>query len=283
VDDPVTMRRRLRTELKRLRLLEGLTQRQAAEQLDWSLSKIIRIENGTNGLSTTDLRALLTLYGITRSNDINQLVLLARYSRRLPFSDLRDVLPVEAVRFFGYEASASVIRQVQPLIVPGLLQTTEYARSILDILEADEHRVARLLESRRERQKLLAQKVGPPLLSCILDEAVLRRAVGGRTVMVRQLEHLLEMAARPNVEIRMLPFDLGGHRAVRGPFIVLEFANASDLPLLYLEDQRGSSTFEDDPDVVTAFLEMFLELERRASAPDRLPYYVERALRELSE
>jgi hypothetical protein len=70
---------------------------------------------------------------------------------------------------------------------------------------------------------------------------------------------------------------------VRGPFIVLEFANASDLPLLYLEDQRGSSTFEDDPDVVTAFLEMFLELERRASAPDRLPVYVERALRELSE
>lgn len=283
VDDPVAMRRRLRTELKRRRLVADMTQRQVAEALEWSLSKIIRIENGTSGVSTTDLRALLTHYGTSSTHDIEELSALARYSRRLPFSDYRDVLPAAAIRFFGFEASAAVIRQVQPLVVPGLLQTEEYTRLILHRFGHDENTVARFVESRRERQELLDRDGARPSFSFILDEAVLRRAVGGRAVMERQLEHVLEVAARPHVEIRLLPFEVGEHRAILGPFVVLEFANASDLPLLYLEDPRGSTTVEDDPEIVTAFVEMFLELERQAVEPERLEFYIHRALREMTD
>src|SRR5690349_1576249 len=113
------MRRRLRIELKRLRVEARLTQRQVATALEWSPSKIVRIENGTSGVSTTDLRALLDHLGASDPTEVEELITLARYSRRLPYSDYHDVLSAEAIRFFGFEASASAIRQVHPLIIPG--------------------------------------------------------------------------------------------------------------------------------------------------------------------
>ena len=282
MNDPVAMRRRLRTELKRLRVDARLTQRQVATALEWSLSKIVRIENGTSGVSTTDLRALLAHFGASKPTEVEELITLARYSRRLPYSDYRDVLSAEAIRFFGLEASASVIRQVHPLIVPGLLQIEEYTRAILHGVGRAEARVNRLVDSRRERQERLWNNDGASTYTCILDEAVLRRPVGGAAVMRRQLDHVVRVAALPHVEVRVLPFERGAHRGILGPFVILEFANAADLPVLYLEDSRGSATLAEDPEVVTAFIEVFLDLEVQAAPLERLEFYARRALSEMT-
>ncbi|MGH3564758.1 MAG: helix-turn-helix domain-containing protein [Pseudonocardia sp.] len=280
MNDPAAMRRRLRVELKRMRAEAELTQRQVAVALDWSPSKIIRIENGSVGISVTDLKALATEYGMTDGNTLDELAEMARGSKRQPFVDYRDVLPTETIRYLGYEASASLIRQVQLLLIPGLLQTEEYTRALLEGYGMDAKRADRLVESRRERQELL-YTAEPPTLFVIIDEAVLRRAVGGASVMRRQLRHLLELDSRPSVTIQILPFSLGAYEALQGPFVHLEFRIPSDPDVLFLENMRGSSSFIDDPDVTGPFQEAFFKLEDSASAPGQLAEYIARADRGL--
>src|SRR5438477_3975398 len=129
--DPTVQRRRLRAELRSARTEAGLTQRQAAEALDWSPSKLLRIENGSVSISTTDLKALLALYGIQDPVKIEELVRMAQSARRHTWSAYRDVFSHEFIVYLGYESSASIIRQVEPLLIPGLLQTEEYADVIL--------------------------------------------------------------------------------------------------------------------------------------------------------
>jgi transcriptional regulator with XRE-family HTH domain len=106
MNDPVTMRRKLRVELKRLRTARELTQRHVADQLDWSQSKVIRIENGSAAIGVTDLQALLRLYGVADQETIDSMVEMARGSKRLPFTDYKDILPTETLRYFAYESSA---------------------------------------------------------------------------------------------------------------------------------------------------------------------------------
>lgn len=277
VDDPAAMRRRLRVELKRLRAQAKLTQREVAQALDWSPSKVIRIESGQVGISVTDLRALATHYNLESGPELEELADMARWSKRQPFVDYRDVLPPETIRFFGYEASASLIRHVQPLVVPGLLQTEDYTRALLDAYGTDAKVIDRVVESRRERQELLDRE-NPPQVFTILDEAVLRRRVGGTAVMSRQLQHLMTLAARPTVSIQIVPFTLGAYESIQGPFVHLEFPVASDPDVLFLDNTRGSATFIDDPEITGHYQETFLMLEDLASRPDRLREYIERAV-----
>jgi transcriptional regulator with XRE-family HTH domain len=270
------MRRRLRVELKRLRGESKLTQREVAQALDWSPSKVIRIESGQVGISVTDLRALAALYGLKAGPEVDQLAMMARGSKRQPFADYRDVLAPETIRFFGYEASASLIRHVQPLVVPGLLQTEDYTRALLHAYGTDAKSIDRVIDSRRERQELLDREE-PPKIFTILDEAVLRRRVGGTSVMNRQLQHLLTLAERKTVTIQIVPFLVGAYEAIQGPFVHLEFPVASDPDVIFLDSVQGGATFIDDPEITGRYQESFLALEDLAAAPSQLTEFIERA------
>ena len=282
MDDSAAMRRRLRVELRRLRGEANLTQRDVASALDWSPSKVIRIESGQVGLGVTDLRALAALYGVPEGEAMEELVVLARGSKRQPFAEFRDVLPQETIRFFGYETSASLIRHVHPLVVPGLLQTEDYTRALLIGYGVDPKIIDRVIESRRQRQEVL-DKVNPPEVFTVLDEAVLRRRVGGAAVMERQLRHLVRLTERPTVSVQILPFAQGAQDALQGPFVHLEFPNPNDPDVLFIESMRASSTFVDDPEVTGQYQEIFLRLEDQAAASDQLSTFVDRALREFRE
>ena len=262
--NPAALRRRLIVELRRLRAQAKMTQRQVGQALDWSPSKIIRIEQGVVGISVVDLRALLALYGVSDERALSEFAEMARGSKRQPFSDYRDVLSLETIRFFGYEATASIIRQVELRVVPGLLQTEEYTRAVFSARHVDEARADKLVESRRERQELM-ERPDPPEVFFIIDEGVLRREVGGPTVMKRQRERLIEAAAQPNVSIQVLPFALGAHVAISGSFAYLEFPSEGDPDVLHFENPPGDSLIVDDPQTTSTYLERFSELEEQAT------------------
>lgn len=269
MNDPVTMRRKLRVELKRLRATRELTQRNVAERLDWSQSKVIRIENGSVAVGVTDLQALLRLYGVDDQETIDSMVEMARGSKRLPFTDYKDALPPETLRFFAYESSASIIRQNQPLLVPALLQTEEYARALLTSWRIETAQINQIWAARLERQELL-ERADPPEMFFILDEAAVQRPVGGEAVMRHQRARLLELAARPTVTVQVVPFEVGAHVGMRGPFIYLEFPGADNPDVLYLEGQTGDYVARDEEDVMGSYLESFFALEKIASPPNDL-------------
>src|SRR5574341_251305 len=202
--DPMVHRRRLRSELRRVREAAGFTQRDVARAMDWSLSKLIRIETGAVSITTNDLRALLTHYGINEPERVEGLIEVARASReRSWWSGYREVASQDYVTFLGYESSASVIRNFEPLLVPGLLQTEEYAREVIRAIQGEDH-VDALVDLRMYRQQTLLERDEPPSTHFILDEAVIRRSVGGPDVMRRQLRHLAQLAERPNITVRVV-------------------------------------------------------------------------------
>lgn len=279
MDNASALRRQLLAELRRLRPPHVQTQRQVAEALDWSPSKVTRIENGSVSISVTDLRALLAYYGVTDSAVVEELVDLARRSRRArsPFAGFGDVFSPDALRFFDYEHSASWIGSIELMVVPGLLQTPEYARAVMSVHDVGREKVERFVHSRQVRQQVL-DRPEPPALSFVVDESVLLRAIGGRAVMRAQLENLLEVAARPNVAIRVIPLALGEHVGLRGPFTLLRFTGTNDPDVVYIEQRRGDAIFQDEPEVSGNHGQLFDDLEKRAASPDDLTAYVKRAI-----
>jgi transcriptional regulator with XRE-family HTH domain len=275
--DSAAMRRRLRVELRRSRKGSGLTQREVAAALEWSPSKVIRIESGQVGISVTDLRAMASLYKMGEGPELAALEELARGSKRQPFADYRDVIGDDTIKFFGYEASSSLIRHAQPLVVPGLLQTEDYTRALLRAYRIETKIIDRVVESRRERQELLDQPQ-PPEIFTILDEGVLRRQVGGPAVMRRQLQHLLSLAERSRIIIQVVPFTAGAYEAIQGPFTHLEFPDVSDPDVVFLDRPGNSSIFIDDAEIAARYQESFIALEDAAAPPDELARYVENAV-----
>jgi transcriptional regulator with XRE-family HTH domain len=269
------MRRRLRVELRRRRTEAQLTQREVAAALEWSPSKVIRIESGQVGISVTDLRALAGLYGVTAGPELDALTELARGGKRQPFAEYRDVLSPETIRYFGYEASASLIRIVHPLVVPGLVQTEDYTRALLESFGVDAQRIDRAVEVRRERQEILDSADAPELF-VVLDEAVLRRVTGGPAVMKHQLDHLLRLDERDRVTIQVVPFEAGAYRGVQGPFTHLEFSEPTDPDVVFIENSRTGIVFLDDPEVTGPYQEEFFLLEDLASRPGELVHFVDR-------
>jgi transcriptional regulator with XRE-family HTH domain len=282
-NDPTVLRRRLRVELKRARTEAKLTQREVADALDWSPSKIIRIENGSVSISTTDLHALLAHYGVHDKRVVEELVGMARGSKKQQaWHQYRDVYEPAAIQYFVYEGAASIIRDFGTLLVPGLLQTEEYARAVLkDVYQVEAAKIDRMVEARLTRQELF-ERDDPPAVFFILDEAAIRRAVGGASVMRRQLEHLMALGSRPKVTIQIVPFAFGAHTGMRGPFVYLEFPDPDDDDVLYLEDTLGDQVFRDEPEVTGDYLRAFWDLENIASAKADLGGYVQHAIDKLT-
>ena len=256
VQGSAIQRGRLTRELRRIRKDAGMTQEQVAAEMEWSLSKLIRIEGGGVSISVSDLRSLLTLYQIAEDGHVEELVALARAARqRSWFTAFRDITSSQYVTFVGYEAAASIIRQFEPTLIPGQLQTEEYARAVT--LEYAADRVDKLVEIRIRRQELLEEP--RRLFFFILDEAAIRREVGAPTnpgIMRRQLRNLIEIARQPNITIEIVPFSAGVHPGMKGPFTVLEFPG-DDEDILYLENARGGASNPsvlltgEDPQILT--------------------------------
>ena len=271
VQGSVIQRSRLTRELRRIRKDAGMTQDQVAAEMEWSLSKLIRVEGGGVSISISDLRSLLALYQITDEGQVAELVDLARAARqRAWFTAYRDITSPQYVTFVGYEAAASIVRQFEPTLVPGQLQTEEYARAVT--LEYAADRVDKLVEVRIRRQELLEEPRRQFFF--ILDEAVIRRQVGAPTnpgVMRRQLRSLVESARQPNITIEIVPFSAGVHPGMKGPFTLLEFPG-DDEDVLYLENARGGGSNPsalltgEDPQILT-HREAFERLREQSLGP----------------
>jgi hypothetical protein len=260
-----------------------LTQEQVAEQMDWSLSKMIRIEAGSTGISTNDLKALLRLYRLDDPYLTGELVALARAARERPWwSVYRDFAPPGLLRLVGYEAASLIIRNFETLLVPGLLQTEDYARAVVQLFEerATAEHVNTLVGFRMRRQEQL-DRDDPPLLFFILDEAVVRRLIGGRDVMHRQIRHLIEMAAKPNVTIEIVPFIAGTHPGLRGPFVIVEFPDPGDDDVLFLEAPTGELVSRDDPEEVLTCRELFEQLRQLSLGPSNSVAYLDKIAHEI--
>lgn len=267
---PLLERRRLRAELRQARQDAGLTQETVAQEMDWSLSKVIRIENGAVGISTNDLSALLRLYGVRDRNRISDLKELARATRQQTWwSRYRPVLPTTYFKYIEYEASATVIRSYEPLLIPGLLQTSGYAAATIANYRQHktERDVATLVDVRMKRQELLLKKDRPPTLFFVLDEAAVRRLSGEEEDLRQaQFEKLISLAERPEVTLEVIPFTTGLHRGMGENFSILEFPETAD-DVIYCESPRDAIFMRDTPDEESAYRELFEELRRMSLGP----------------
>jgi len=273
-------KRRLRTGLRQARADAGMTQKAAADQLFWSVSKIVRIEQGIVPVTPTDVRAMLHVYKVTDSALIDRMVGLAKQAREdkgwAPFS---DVLSAESLELFGNEPAARVIYKYEPSLVPGLFQTREYARALLRALGNSDRQIMRRLEVRSQRQQLLESPQRPEL-NFILGETALSRPAGSVDVMREQIAHLRELSEMPDINIAVLPFSAGAHAGMDGAFTVLQFEDPQLPDLLYLEDAEGESVSRDDVERISNHLELFVELQEIAGRYGTFEGHLSRILRE---
>ncbi|MEU9342604.1 helix-turn-helix transcriptional regulator [Streptomyces sp. NPDC048278] len=274
---PAVRRRKLGAELRTLRTGAGLTSGEAARLVGWHQSKVSRIETGASGVKPADVRLLLDAYGVVEGQLRELLLVLAgsedTAGRHHWWHAYRGVLPPAYRDFISLESQASAMRTLETLVVPGLLQTPEYARAVTRAAmdaRADDS-LDTLVEVRLARQDVLRQD--PPLeLSAVLDEAVLRREVGGPGVMARQLVRLMEAARLPQVRLQVLPFAAGAHIGITGPFVIFSFPSTSDLDVVVI-DQLTSSLYLERKEDLQAYTEAFDTLRIHALSPeDSLDY-----------
>ena len=252
--------------------------------MEWSLSKVIRIETGTVSISTNDLKALLNHYKIVDPARINQLLALGRVARdHTWWSEYRDLAPSGLLELIGYESAASERRNFEPLLIPGLLQTPEYARAVIPALDEGipPSRVDALVELRMKRQELV-DRANPPQLSFLLDEAAIRRLTGGAEVMRQQLHHLIEMAEKRNVTIEVIPFGAGIHQGMRGSFVVLKFPDAADDDVLYVEDLEGGLVIREDQKAIQGYEKIYERLQQVSLKPKEALNYIGKLADEIS-
>jgi transcriptional regulator with XRE-family HTH domain len=265
-DTPVRQLRRLRVELRRRREALRLTQKEVAEALDWSASKLIRIERGPVGISVTDVRALLQHYRVTDAARVDALVGMARASKKpVWWHQYREFYAPAFLTFIGLEASSVRVRQFQGLVVPGLLQHRDYAGAMIGSRKPDDQRVVLATDVRMNRQQLLEREGHES--SFIIDESVLYRMIGSPDVMRAQLNHLIELGERPNVTIQVVPFSVGTHKGMKGSFELLELSESQDDYAVLLEQPYEDHLIEDTSDETREYVHIFGELEKIALSP----------------
>jgi transcriptional regulator with XRE-family HTH domain len=247
---PTVRRKRLGIELRRLREQVGLTCEEVGQRLDCSGTRISRIETGRIGAKPGDVRELLETYGVT-GPEADSLVQLAREARRKGWwHTYGQVLPPWFEAYVGLEAAATRFRDFQSMVVPGLLQTEDYARAVLRAAPnaGNAEDIDRQVALRMERQSILGQS-NPPELWVVLSESILRVQVGGQDVMRAQLRRLIDVAERSSVTMQVLPFATAAHVQPISPFTILEFPDPADPTVVYLEHLTGSLFLENEEEV----------------------------------
>jgi transcriptional regulator with XRE-family HTH domain len=262
---PTALRIMVGGQLRRLREARGVTPQVAGEYIRGSHAKISRLELGRTGYKERDVNDLLTLYGVVDPQQRESFLKLVRMANEQGWwHGYSDLLPSWFENYLGLEGAAEWIRTYEGQLVPGLLQTDGYARAVVAMAD-DGRDVVRRVELRRKRQEIL-NVAGGPTLWAILDESVLRRAVGGRDVLREQLEHLLVMSDHPKVTIQVLPYAAGGHAAVGSSFAILRFAEQQLPDIVYLE-QLSSALYLDRPQDLENYRHVMDRLSIQASAP----------------
>ncbi|MFG1958579.1 helix-turn-helix domain-containing protein [Nonomuraea sp. NPDC049028] len=257
--------RRLLRELRAIRESRGLSPEQVAKQLAWSRSKIYRVENGESRLIVEDLELLLDIYGVP-SPQAEALGRLCREAWKrgwwLAYSDM-----YKGGSYFVLEDDASAITFLAHNI-PGLLQTPKYAHALIaaTLVDGSQEEIQRRAEARIARQQLLSRDA-PPEITVILDEAILRRHVGGMEVTCHQLDHLIELSGHQAITIYLIPFCAGGHTGLDGEFTILDFPDKEDPPVAHQEGLFGD-IFVEAPGDVARYRTAADAARRMALAPD---------------
>ncbi|MEV4133413.1 helix-turn-helix transcriptional regulator [Dactylosporangium sp. NPDC049742] len=272
----------LGAHLRRLREAQGVTREDAGWEIRSSESKISRMELGRVGFKERDVADLLTLYGLDDDEERTRLLALARDANNPGWwHRFGDVLPNWFQSYLGLEAAAALIRTYEVQFVPGLLQTKEYARAVVLLghgrAKADE--IDRRVELRMARQQVLT-RADAPKLWVVVDEAALRRPIGGIHVMRGQVDALLEANTLPNVRLQVIPFNAGGHAAAGGAFTILRFPD-QDLPDVVYIEQLTSALYLDKRDDVDLYAEAMERLCVEARPPTETQKVLEEIRRDL--
>lgn len=279
---PTVLRMLLGAQLRRLRETAGVTRDDAGYHIRASGSKISRMELGRVSFKERDVTDLLEFYGIHDPAEKEKLVQLTKEANATPwYQKFQDVVPDWFHVFVGLEEAAQLIRVYEVQFVPGLLQTEEYARAVIlqgaPGLDPDE--VERRVALRMGRQKLLTRE-NPPRYWVIMDEAALRRPMGGRDVHVGQIERLIDLVGEPNITIQVMPFRYGGHAAEGGAFTIMRFPE-TDLPdVVYMEYLTGAH-YIDKPEEVERYAAVMERLSVAGTSPDRTREILSGMLKEI--
>ncbi|MEU2827468.1 helix-turn-helix transcriptional regulator [Streptomyces lavendulae] len=275
--NPTVSRRRLGSELRRLREISGMTTQQVAERLLISQPKISLLENGRRLAKPRDVRDLCGLYGVKDQRRVDHLMQLSRESGQQGWWNSYGDIPYGP--YIGLEAEAASIRLYEPSVIPGLLQTPAYARAVIagTIPHVTAEQAGARLRVRLRRQDRLGAPRDPLRLWAVLDESALRRVVGSREVMREQLGHLTRLGAQPHITMQVLPHGVGAHPGVSGQFSLLEFADAADMSVVYLERFTSDVYLEKRSDV-RLYRDMYAHLQARALSPDNTRHLIDEAI-----
>jgi transcriptional regulator with XRE-family HTH domain len=244
---PTVRRRRLGMELRRLRDAANITIDVVADQLDCSSSKVSRIETGHIGASPRDVRDMLTIYGAD-AEKIEELMQIAREARQKGWWHLYGSVLTGA--YVGLEQEAERVRSYEAQCIPGLFQTPAYASLIIQAAKPDilQPELERRIDLRMQRQSLLIADL-PLDFWAILDESILRRIIGSKALMHKQLDIVLEMAKLPNVTLQVLPYSAGAHPAMDGSFTILEYEEVADPDVVFATNAAGGLFLEKEDEV----------------------------------
>jgi transcriptional regulator with XRE-family HTH domain len=247
--NPTVRRRRLGQELRRLREIKGMTAEEVADRLLVSQSKISRLENGRRSISQRDVRDLCGVYEVADHRVVDSLMQMAKDSRQQGWWHAFGDIPYSV--YIGLETDAESLRVYEPQIVPGLLQTRSYAEALITgaLPEAPPSDIEKRVNVRARRQDRVNAPEHPLRLWAVIDESALRRLVGGKQVMLAQLEHLVEQSKLPHVTVQVLPFEMGAHPGINGQYAILEFPDAADSSVVYIEGVTSDLYLEKANDV----------------------------------
>ncbi|MGH3776921.1 MAG: helix-turn-helix domain-containing protein [Pseudonocardiaceae bacterium] len=279
---PTVLRIALGTQLRRLREARGITREAAGEAIRASHAKISRLELGRVGFKARDVADLLTLYSVTDEHQRDAFLTLVRHANEPGWwRQYGDVLSSWFETYLGLEQASSVIRTYEVQFVPGLLQTEDCARAVMQLcqLHSSAAEVDRRVALRLARQDFLTQP-GAPDYWAVVDEAVLRRPLGSQAILRAQVRHLIEMAELPNITLQVVPFRTGGHVAAGGPFTILRFAEP-DLPdIVYLE-QLTSAVYLDKKHETDNYLLVMDRLCVEAESPANTTSLLKEIIKEI--
>jgi transcriptional regulator with XRE-family HTH domain len=281
-DGPTVRRLQLGARLRSLRLAKGVTRDKAGYEIRASESKISRMELGRVSFKERDVVDLLKLYGVEDPGERERLLTLTREANSPGWwHSYGDVLSTWFQNYLDLEQAAELIRTYEIQFVPGLLQTDAYARAVITLGHgtATREEIDRRADLRMARQQML-QRGESPRLWAVLDEAVLRRPIGGKRVLREQIESLLTMCSQPSVRLQVIPFESGGHAAAGGAFAILRFPYLDMPDVVYLE-HLTSGLYLDKREDVDQYAAAMGRLTIEAESPSRTPELLHKALRDL--
>jgi transcriptional regulator with XRE-family HTH domain len=253
-----------------------MTAEEVAARLLVSQSKISRLENGRRSISQRDVRDLCGVYGVDDMRIVESLMQMAKESRQQGWWHAFGDIPYSV--YIGLETEAASLRVFEPQVVPGLLQTKEYATADIsaNLPEATAEQVDKRVSVRLRRQERITDPEGPLRMWAVIDEAALWRKVGDSRTMREQLAHLVELSRLPHVTVQVLPFEAGAHPGLSGQFAVLEFTDATDATVVYLEGVNSDLYLEKDTDV-QAYSVMYEHLRAQALSAEQTRHFIEEA------